>query len=118
MSEDILYDIEMQLYMEFNDDIATMYDHLGDIYSYKDIEDKKQAEQQRKIELMENAIKQLQNNWNELKDSIEEILSMVSTIEHNLEKYEEVGLDHLDYAIKKVWELKDFVKETLEGNNE
>lgn len=95
MSEDILYDIEMQLYMEFNDDIATMYDHLGDIYSYKDIEDKKQAEQQRKIELMGNAIKQLQNNWNELK------------------KWLENGRNYRMY----LFEILDKMQE-LEGNNE
>ena len=71
LKKDILYDIEMQLYMEFNDTIATMNDHLGDIYSYKDIEDTKQAEKDRKIELMEKAIKQLQNNWNELKAIVE-----------------------------------------------
>lgn len=49
-------------------------------------------------------------------DSIEEILSMVSTIEHNLEKYEEVGLDHFEYALKKTRELKDYVIETLESD--
>ena len=32
----------------------------------------KQLEQQRKIELMEKAIKKLQNNWNELKRWLEE----------------------------------------------
>lgn len=30
--KDILFDIDMQLYDEFNDKIATMNDHLGDIY--------------------------------------------------------------------------------------
>ena len=62
--------------------------------------------------------KQLQNNWNELKDNIEEVLNMVCTIEHNLKKYEEVGLDHFDYALKKTEELKSYVMEILEGNNE
>lgn len=42
--KEVLFDIEMQSYMEYNDRIANMYDYLGEIYSLQDIEDIKQAQ--------------------------------------------------------------------------
>lgn len=77
LRKDILFDIEMQLYDEFNDTIATMNDHLGEIYGYSDVENVKQAEKNRKIELMENAIKHLQNNWNTLKQKLEKTIKSI-----------------------------------------
>ena len=60
--------------------IATMNDYLGEIYSYKDIEDVKQAEQFRKVELMEIAIKGLELKVNQLeeyyKNEVEENLKL------------------------------------------
>ena len=41
--KDILFDIDMQLYDEFNDKIATMNDYLGDIYSLRDVEEVENA---------------------------------------------------------------------------
>ena len=37
--EEVLFDIEMESYMKYNDNIATMYDYLGEIYSLQDIKD-------------------------------------------------------------------------------
>lgn len=42
--KEVLFDIEMQSYMEYNDRIANMYDYLGEIYSLQDIEDIEQAQ--------------------------------------------------------------------------
>jgi hypothetical protein len=58
---DILYDIDMQLYDEFNDKIATMNDYLGDIYSLRDVEEVENAQKEREIELLRIAIIRLQN---------------------------------------------------------
>lgn len=44
MPKEVLFDIEMQSYMEYNDRIANMYDYLGEIYSLQDIEDIEQAQ--------------------------------------------------------------------------
>lgn len=77
---------------------------------FKSWEQEKEIKQL-KSEKVKSSHKQQEND--QLKDSIEEILSMVSIIEHNLEKYEEVGLDHFDYALKKTRELKDYVIETI-----
>ena len=103
LEEDILYDIEMQLYMEFNDDIATMYDHLGDIYSYKDIEDKKQVEQQRKIELMGNAIKQLQQENTQLKQLLENA-QIISVADHRYASEKEDEVIELKSVLKEIRE--------------
>ena len=60
-------------------------------------------------------IEQLQQENKQLKEDIDNVLEMVCCIEHNLDKYEEVGLDHFDYAQRKVIELKDYLLEILRG---
>ena len=63
---DILYDIDMQLYDEFNDKIATMNDYLGDIYSLRDVEEVEKAEKEKEIELLREAVRKLQKQIEEL----------------------------------------------------
>ena len=61
----VAYDVDMQLYMEFNDKFCSMNEHLGDIYSMKDIEELKECEKVRRKELIEehiNKIKELLEN--------------------------------------------------------
>ena len=53
---DILYDIDMQLYDEFNQKIATMNDYLGDIYSLRDVEEVENAKKEKEIELLRIAV--------------------------------------------------------------
>lgn len=65
--KDILFDIDMQLYDEFNDKIATMNDHLGDIYSLRDVEEVEKAEKEKEIKLLREAVKKLQKEIEELK---------------------------------------------------
>ena len=57
---DILYDIDMQLYDEFNDKIAAMNDYLGDVYSLRDVEEVENAQKEREIELLRIAVTRLQ----------------------------------------------------------
>lgn len=59
--DDILFKIDMQLYDEFNDTIATMNDHIGDIYSLRDVEEMEQAEKEKERKLLREAIIKLQN---------------------------------------------------------
>lgn len=63
-------------------------------------------------------IEKLEDRYNELKDVLEDVLRMGCCIKHNIEKYEEVGLDHLEYALCKTEELNDFVREVLEEYND
>lgn len=50
------------------------------------------------------------------KNIIDEVLESVCCIEHNLDKYEEIGLDHLEYAQNKIAELKEYLIE-LKGSD-
>ncbi len=65
--DDILFDIDMQLYDEFNDKIATMNDHLGDIYSLRDVEEVEKAEKEKEIQLLREAVRKLQKEVEEYK---------------------------------------------------
>ena len=61
----IAYDVEMQLYEEFNDKYCEINEYLGDIYSRKDLEDLKLCEKARRKELINahiNEIKELLRN--------------------------------------------------------
>jgi len=72
LEDDILFQIDMQLYDEFNDEIATMRDYLGDIYSLRDIEEVEQAEKEKEIELLRKAIVKQQKEIIDLKQINEE----------------------------------------------
>jgi SepF-like predicted cell division protein (DUF552 family) len=54
----IEYDIDMQIYMEHNGRIASIYDHLGEVYGYQDLEDAKQFEQNDTLILYKKALKE------------------------------------------------------------
>ena len=69
---DILYDIDMQLYDEFNDKIATMNDYLGDIYSLRDVEEVENAQKEKEIELLRKAVTRLQNKIKKAVDFIDD----------------------------------------------
>ena len=53
---EIQYDIDMQLYDEFNDEFCRMEEWLDELYSIKDIADLKRLETRRKRELVIEAI--------------------------------------------------------------
>lgn len=76
MEKDILFQIDMQLYDEFNDTIATMNDHLGDIYSLKDVGEVEKAEKEKEIKLLREAVKKLQSDI-EIKDKVIDELIML-----------------------------------------
>lgn len=68
---DILYDIAMQLYDEFNDKIATMNDYLGDIYSLRDIEEVENAQKEKEIQLLRIAVTKLENKIKKIKQIVD-----------------------------------------------
>lgn len=73
INEDIIMQIEMNSYMEYNDRIARMNDYIGEIYSYKDIEDMEALQEHHEKELAYKAIRQLQKENKQLKDRIKEL---------------------------------------------
>lgn len=68
---DILYEIDMQLYNEFNDKIAGMYDHIGDIYSLRDVEEVEKAQKDKEVYLLRMAVAKLQKEIKELENRID-----------------------------------------------
>lgn len=66
-NKDIIFQIEMASYDKFNDHIATMNDYIGEIYSYKDIEDAKLTQTNFEKEIAYEAIKQLQQERFQIK---------------------------------------------------
>lgn len=69
MEKDILFQIDMQLYDEFNDKLCEMNDNLGTIYTYKDIMDLEEAEKDKERKLLREAVKKLQADI-EIKDKV------------------------------------------------
>ena len=52
--EEVLYDIAMQSYMEYNDTIASMNEWVGELYSYQDIKDVEQAQKEYEEQLKQD----------------------------------------------------------------
>ena len=67
LNGDIIMQIEMASYMEYNSTIATMNDHLGEIYGYSDVQNVEHAQLVYEKELAYQAIKQLQEEIKKLK---------------------------------------------------
>ena len=72
--------------------------------------------QEYKYELDENCklselLQKKQQELERYKNIIDKVLESVCCIEHNLDKYEEIGLDHLEYAQNKIAELKEYLIE-------
>ena len=54
----IEYDIAMKMYMEHNDKIASINEHLDDLYSYKDLEEAKALEEYDTLQEYKKALKE------------------------------------------------------------
>lgn len=91
LQRDILFQIDMQLYYKYNKKIAGMNDHLGDIYTYRDIEEVEQAQKDEKIDLLTKAIKELQE---EIESRLEEIESLYKMLTVKDEKIAELEDDN------------------------
>ena len=76
LRKDILYQIDMQLYDEFNDKLAEMNDHLGDIYSLRDIEEVEKAEKEKEIKLLRETVRNLQKENEELHKEINQRIKL------------------------------------------
>lgn len=94
--KDILFDIDMQLYDEFNDKIATMNDYLGDIYSLRDVEEVEKAEKEKEIQLLRKAVKEQSQQIEYLncivesdKDNYISKTNIENIIKAKIEEYEE-----------------------------
>lgn len=81
IEKDIIMQIEMESYMKFNDTIANMNDHLGEIFSYSDIRDVQERQLQFEKDL---AYKQLTKEHQALLDIKEYIDEHVGKEIHSM----------------------------------
>lgn len=103
--DDILFDIDMQLYDEFNDKFCEMNDNLGIVYSYKDLDDLEKAEKETEIKLLREAIKDQQQQIEYLncivesdkdnyinKDDIKEKIKVLEVLQKEFPNNEEIRI--------------------------
>lgn len=70
-NEDVLFQVAMIIYDRHNDSIASINDHLGEIFSYRDLEDAERAELEDEKDLLTIAVQQLQKENKRLKQELE-----------------------------------------------
>lgn len=73
LDKDIIMQIEMDSYMKYNDTIASMNDHLGEIYGYSDVRDIEEVQLKYEKELAYKAIVQLQQKLKDLQQKVEQL---------------------------------------------
>lgn len=104
-NEDIIMQIEMDSYMKYNGTIASMNAHLGEIYGYSDVEDVKNAQTHYEKELAYEAIEQLQQENNQLKEEIVVISRL-----YEMREQEKVIV--MNKTVKEIYE--EFLNEIIE----
>lgn len=72
LDKDIIMQIEMDSYMKYNDTIASMNDHLGEIYGYSDVKDMEETQLKYEKKLAYKAIKDLQQKVEQLEKEVNE----------------------------------------------
>ena len=75
LEKDVLFQIDTQLYDEFNDKLCKINEYLGDIYTYKDLQVVENAEKERERMLLRGAIKKQGTEINKLKQENEQLKS-------------------------------------------
>ena len=111
LNEDIFLQIAMMSYAKHNDKLCSINEHLGEIYSYKDLVDAEELQEHYEKHLGEIAIKQLQQENKQLKEdfAVLKILQMnTNNILNELEKYYK---EQLEFIIELPAYTKDIAQE-------
>jgi putative NADH-flavin reductase len=112
LDKDIIMQIEMDSYKKYNDTIASMNDHLGEIYGYSDVRNTEEAKLKYEKELAYKAIVQLQQKVEQLekenikqKEIIENLTTMTvcgdkkqikNTAQYKLEQLENIRKEAIE----------------------
>lgn len=115
--DDVLFDIDMQLYDEFNDKMCEINEHLGDVYSNKDLEDIKEAENAKERKLLREAVKQLQKEKNEINKLYQEANDKCAEYEKRIEELE-VSDASKEASSMKYYNLYKELKDSLKRDYE
>lgn len=107
----IEFDIEMKMYMKYNDKIASIYDNLGDVYSYKDLEEAKSLEEHETLQEYKKVLKEKCEQLEQKDKKIELLNNKIKDIRKELEIICEINdidiikaqLINMKYRIKGEW---------------
>lgn len=111
--EDILFNIDMEIYDKFNKKMCEMNEHLGDIYSYKDIEDLEKYKKEEEIKLLRKAIAKQAKEIEELKIILSAQINQNEQLRFENKRY----VNELCYVIpsqKDDYILKQKIKDKIE----
>lgn len=110
LDEDIMMQIEMDSYMKYNDTIASMNDHLGEIYGYSDVRDTEEAKLKYEKELAYKAIVQLQQKVEQLEERCEYLERSNNRREDEIISLRDENVD----LVSKNKQLENIRKEAIE----
>ena len=99
---DILFQIDMQLYDKFNDKFCEINDNLGIVYSYNDLYDLEKAEKETEIKLLREAIEKQSKEIEELKEKNKKAIDFIN----NKNNYFEDGENW-----QNILKIKDILEE-------
>lgn len=111
-NEDIPYQIEMMSYMEYNNKLCSINEHLGEIYNYQDLNDTEQAQLRYEKDLSYKAIKQLQTQLQQKENIIKEVREYINNhqLVFELSSKKQI-VDWYDMFYKELLEILDKVEE-------
>ena len=95
LNEDIIMQIEMASYMKYNDTIASMNDHLGEMYGYSDIKDTEEAQLKYEKDLAYKSIVQLQSQLQQKENIIKEVINKIENTTINCDGVAEDLIDDI-----------------------
>lgn len=114
IEKDILFQIDMQLYDEFNDKFCEINEHLGDVYTYNDLRDIEEAEKEKERTLLRGAIAKLQNRIKELEEIDTEHQKLNGELQEKYSKLE----NHYNCRLKDIEMLNAHIEKLNRQNEE
>lgn len=96
--DEIEYDIAMKMYMKHNSKIASINDHLGEVYDYRDLEEAKALEEYDTLQEYKKALKEKCDAFDKAIEYIEKSkLNQLDTYcKYLYINYDTGSIEHLD----------------------
>lgn len=125
LNKDIILQISMMSYNEYNEAIASAVDHLGEFYCLKDVEDMEAAREAYEKECAYKAIKELQEERLKIKREnliLERYLTLIYDIAYGYDGYSNasdlMGLIDEIAKLSKLGKERDVIECIYEGSNQ
>lgn len=125
LNKDIILQIAMISYNEYNEAIANAVDHLGEFYCLKDVEDMEAAREAYEKECAYKAIKELQEERLKIRREnliLERYLTLIYDIAYDYDGYSDasnlMGLIDEIAKLSKLGKERDVTECIYEGSNQ